>query len=65
MSSLKKRIKRPSEFILKKIHCEDTLKKRVHKGGNKNKIYGRIYLPEEWISKEVYVGLIKDEKHKR
>jgi len=63
MNSLKKKEKIPSEFIIKKIYCEDILKKTVHKGGNKNNKYGRIYLPKEWIGKEVYIGLMKEVKN--
>lgn len=59
MNSLDRKIKKPAKLILKEIDFEDTIKKKVHSGGNKKKKYGRIYLPEEWIGKEVYVGLIK------
>ena len=59
MNSLKKKNKKPAKLILKEVNFEDTIKKKVHRGGNKKKVYGRIYLPEEWINKEVYVGLIK------
>lgn len=59
MSSLKGKNKKPAKLILKEINFEDTIKKKVHKSGNKEKRYGRIYLPKEWIGKEVYVGLIK------
>ena len=60
MNSLQKRIKKPAKLILKEIDFEDTIKKKVHKSSNKKKVYGRIYLPEQWIGKEVYVGLIKN-----
>lgn len=59
MNSLPKRIKKPAKLILKEIDFEDTIKRKVHRSGNKNKSYGKIYLPKEWIGKEVYVGLIK------
>ena len=59
MNRLPKKIKKPARLILKEIDFVDTIKRKVHNGGNKNKRYGRIYLPEEWIGKEVYVGLIK------
>lgn len=59
MSSLKKR---PAKLILKEVHFEDTIMKIVHKGGNKNKDYGRVYLPAEWIGKKVYIGLVKNDK---
>ena len=62
MNSLKKNIKKPARLILKEIDFQDTIEKKVHRGGNKNKDYGRIYLPEEWIGKKVYVGLVKDKK---
>ena len=59
MNSLQNITKKPAKLILKEVNFEDTIKKKVHKGGNKLKSYGRIYLPERWIGKEVYIGLIK------
>ena len=64
MSSPKKRVKKPAKLILKEINFEDTIKRKVHKTGNKKNAYGKIYLPSEWVGKEVYVGLIKNEKQK-
>ena len=56
MNRPKKRVKKPAKLILKEVDFEDTIKRRVHKGG----YYGKIYLPKEWINKEVYVGLVKN-----
>jgi len=59
MNSPPKRIKKPAKLILKEVNFEDTVKRKVHKSGNQKKRYGKIYLPKEWVGKEVYVGLIK------
>ena len=59
MNSPSEKIKKPARLILKEIDFEDTVKRKVHKSGNKKKGYGKIYLPQEWIGREVYVGVIK------
>ena len=62
MNSPQKRVKKPAKLILKEIDFEDTIKRRVHKTGNKKNAYGKIYLPPEWVGREVYVGLVENGK---
>ncbi|MFW6026371.1 MAG: DUF2080 family transposase-associated protein [Candidatus Woesearchaeota archaeon] len=64
MSSLKEKNKKPGKLVLKQVDLEDVEIKKVHKSGNKDRVYGRIYLPKEWIGKKVYVGL-KNERSKK
>lgn len=59
MSRLSKNINNPATLILKEIDFDDTIRRRVHKTGNQKKRYGKIYLPPEWINREVYVGLVR------
>ena len=65
MNRLSQRIKKPATLILKEVDFEDTIKRKVHKSGNKKNNYGKIYLPKEWVGRDVYVGLtIQNEKNK-
>lgn len=59
MNSPQKSVKKPARLILKEVNFEDTIKRVVHKSSNKSNKYGKIYLPDKWIGREVYVGLIK------
>jgi len=45
-------------LIIKQIDGEDYIIKKIHRGGNSNKIYGRVYVPEKWIGKDVYIVLV-------